>query len=166
MPQASEIAWLIPVFPLIGAVLSGLGLISVNKKILKSLIDIKFLFLFLFLFFWIIRNILTTGCIIYPMPLTCFDLPWTNFDGVSNVYEASKGSEAWAKDWINQKENILPYEEYLKNFYWVGFWLENHFKIILKTTSIHSKCFTFSCYKVWIFWIAYSLNVISLKIIW
>ncbi len=33
MPQASEIAWLIPVFPLIGAVLSGLGLISVNQRI-------------------------------------------------------------------------------------------------------------------------------------
>ncbi len=36
MPQASEIAWLIPVFPLIGAVLSGLGLISINKKINNS----------------------------------------------------------------------------------------------------------------------------------
>ena len=36
MPQASEIAWLIPVFPLIGAVISGLGLISVNKKINNS----------------------------------------------------------------------------------------------------------------------------------
>ena len=36
MPLASEIAWLIPVFPLIGAVLSGLGLISVNKKINNS----------------------------------------------------------------------------------------------------------------------------------
>ncbi len=36
MPQASEIAWLIPIFPLIGAVLSGLGLISFNKKINKS----------------------------------------------------------------------------------------------------------------------------------
>ena len=36
MPQASEIAWLIPVFPLIGAVLSGLGLISFNKKINNS----------------------------------------------------------------------------------------------------------------------------------
>ena len=35
MPQASEIAWLIPVFPLIGAVLSGLGLISLNKEINK-----------------------------------------------------------------------------------------------------------------------------------
>ncbi len=33
MPQASEIAWLIPVFPLIGAVISGLSLISINKKI-------------------------------------------------------------------------------------------------------------------------------------
>ena len=36
MPQASEIAWLIPVFPLIGAVLSGLGLICINKKINNS----------------------------------------------------------------------------------------------------------------------------------
>ncbi len=36
MPQASEIAWLIPVFPLIGAVLSGLGLISINKIINNS----------------------------------------------------------------------------------------------------------------------------------
>jgi len=36
MPQASEIAWLIPVFPLIGAVLSGLGLVSINKKINNS----------------------------------------------------------------------------------------------------------------------------------
>ncbi|MDC3137938.1 NAD(P)H-quinone oxidoreductase subunit 5 [Prochlorococcus sp. AH-716-I19] len=36
MPQASEIAWLIPVFPLIGAVFSGFGLICANKKINNS----------------------------------------------------------------------------------------------------------------------------------
>ncbi len=36
MPQASEIAWIIPVFPLIGAVISGLGLISINQKINNS----------------------------------------------------------------------------------------------------------------------------------
>ena len=36
MPQASEIAWLIPVFPLIGALFSGLGLICFNKKINNS----------------------------------------------------------------------------------------------------------------------------------
>ena len=36
MPQASEIAWLIPVFPLIGAVFSGFGLLCANKKINNS----------------------------------------------------------------------------------------------------------------------------------
>ena len=35
MPQASEIAWLIPIFPLVGAVISGLSLISVNERINK-----------------------------------------------------------------------------------------------------------------------------------
>ena len=43
MPQASDIAWLIPIFPLIGAVSSGLGLISINKKInnLREIISIS-----------------------------------------------------------------------------------------------------------------------------
>jgi len=34
MLQASEIAWIIPVFPLIGAVLSGLGLIVSTRKLI------------------------------------------------------------------------------------------------------------------------------------
>lgn len=106
-------------------------LISFNKKIFKNLINVKFLFLSLFLFLWILKNILTTGCMIFPMPLTCFDLSWTNLNGISNVYEVSIGSEAWSKDWSNQKDIVLPYKDYLKNFYWINFWLDNHFKKIL-----------------------------------
>ena len=43
MPQASDIAWLIPIFPLIGAVIAGLGLISTNKKInsLRQIVSIS-----------------------------------------------------------------------------------------------------------------------------
>ena len=53
MPQASEIAWLIPVFPLIGAVISGLGLISINKIINNSReISRKCMSLFIF---WVLR---------------------------------------------------------------------------------------------------------------
>ena len=107
-------------------------LILVNRKIIKNLMNIKFLFLFLFLFSWIIKNVLTSGCMIYPMPLTCIDLPWTNFNGVANIYDVSVGSEAWAKDWSNQIENVLPYKEYLKNFNWLVFWFDNHFKVVLK----------------------------------
>ncbi len=35
MPSAAELAWLIPLLPLIGGLISGLGLISFNKKINK-----------------------------------------------------------------------------------------------------------------------------------
>ena len=107
-------------------------LICLNKNILKNLFNLKFLILFLFLSFWTIKNILTTGCILYPMPSSCFNLSWTNFDGLSNIYEVSLGSEAWSKDWSNQKGNILPYKEFLENFYWVKFWIQNHFIKILE----------------------------------
>ena len=33
MPSAAELAWLIPVLPLIGAVITGLGLISFNRTV-------------------------------------------------------------------------------------------------------------------------------------
>ena len=33
MPSAAELAWLIPVLPLLGACLSGLGLISFNRTV-------------------------------------------------------------------------------------------------------------------------------------
>ena len=107
-------------------------LICLNKNILKNLFNLKFFILFLFLSFWAIKNILTTGCILYPMPSSCFNLSWTNFDGLSNIYEVSLGSEAWSKDWSNQKNNILHYKEFLQNFYWVKFWIQNHFIKILE----------------------------------
>ena len=65
------------------------------------------IFISFFLISWLVKNILTTGCLIYPMPITCFELAWTNFNYESNVYEVAVGSEAWAKDWSNQKNNIL-----------------------------------------------------------
>ena len=112
-------------------------LICLNKNILKNLFNLKFLILFLFLSFWTIKNILTTGCILYPMPSSCFNLSWTNFEGLSNIYEVSLGSEAWSKDWSNQKGNILPYKEFLENFYWVKFWIQNHFIKILEILSLY-----------------------------
>lgn len=106
-------------------------LVCINKNIIKRLINFKFLLLSLLFVSWIAKNIITTGCLIYPMVSSCIDLVWTNFNNISNVYDVSIGSEAWAKDWSNQKNTVLPYAEYLKNFYWLPFWMDNHFNKIL-----------------------------------
>lgn len=106
-------------------------LVCINKNIIKRLANFKFLFLSLLFISWIVKNTITTGCLIYPMVSSCIDLSWTNFNNISNVYDVSTGSEAWAKDWSNQKNTVLPYEEYLKKFYWLPFWIENHFNKIL-----------------------------------
>ena len=106
-------------------------LVCINKNIIKRLISFKFLFLSLLFISWIAKNTITTGCLIYPVVSTCIDLSWTNFNNISNVYDVSTGSEAWAKDWSNQKNTMLPYKEYLKNFYWLSFWMDNHFNKIL-----------------------------------
>ncbi len=98
---------------------------------LKNILNIKMIFISFFFISWLVKNILTTGCLIYPMPITCFELAWTNFNYESNVYEVAVGSEAWAKDWSNQKNNILNYSEYLKDFIWIEFWLQNQFVEIL-----------------------------------
>jgi len=106
-------------------------MICLNHINLKNLINFKYLFLIIFFFSWIFKNILITGCLIYPIPITCLDLLWTNLDKVSNVYDVSIGTEAWSKDWVNQKGVVLNYENFLKNFYWLKFWLNNHFQKIL-----------------------------------
>ena len=98
-----------------------------TKFLLKNLFNYKFIFISLFLYSWIVQSYLTTGCGIYPMPITCLDFSWTNFDYLSNVYDVAIGSEAWAKDWSNQKGEVLTYNEYLSNFGWIKIWFNNQF---------------------------------------
>ena len=56
------------------------------------------------------------------------------YDEDKTIHEARSG-EAWAKDWINQKENKLQYDEYNKNFNWIDTWKKNHFKKIIEKIS-------------------------------
>ena len=101
------------------------------KNIFLKISKVRISLIFIFLISWLLKNIFTTGCIIYPMPATCLVFEWTNFVYSSNVFEVSTGSEAWAKDWSNQKVDVLDYNEYLKNFYWIKFWFKNQFIKIL-----------------------------------
>ena len=82
------------------------------------------------LMLWLIKNILISGCAIYPIKETCFDnLTWTNFDQIER--EAVSG-EAWAKAWPERYDKKISMEEFNKNFNWISAWSKKHLKIIVK----------------------------------
>lgn len=82
---------------------------------------------------WIVKSVIISGCIIYPVNETCFK-NFKIYDENKIVLE-SKSGEAWAKGWINQENKILNFEEYNKNFNWLNTWKAVHLnKIIEKLT--------------------------------
>ena len=97
-----------------------------KEKFIKST---SFLFYSFFFTLWIIKNILTTGCLIYPLSFTCSSsILWKT----SNLNQNVIVNEAWSKGWPDQETNILKKSEFIKDFNWVETWLNNHFIFILE----------------------------------
>jgi len=97
-----------------------------NFKLIYSFASIFFIF-------WILKNIIISGCIIYPLEKSCIsNLNWTD---VIEAKQQSTSGEAWSKDWPNRLDKKISMEEYNKNFNWVYSWSKSHgiylFKVIL-----------------------------------
>ena len=76
------------------------------------------------------KNIITSGCVIYPMSLTCSNY-FDYYDSVkTNVVEIS--GEAWSKDWVNYEEKKYTIEDYNRNFNWIKTWSDNHLKKVIE----------------------------------
>ena len=102
------------------------------KEILKNR---KFYFCIIFFVLWMIKSLIVSGCLIYPIESSCLkNLSWTNIDKVIKV---SSDSEVWAKAWpeykssIGNDEKTLSNEEYLQNFRWLSYWSVKHLKYII-----------------------------------
>ncbi len=118
-----------------------LWILKINIKIINVANSIC-----LFLFsFWLIKNILISGCAVYPVSFTCIDkLPWYNTENNSfiNAEQISLSSEAWSKNWNTHynKQRLVDKDldklnsqtEYITNFFWLNEWLNVHGKFILK----------------------------------
>ena len=102
-----------------------------KKEIINTIKIKKFYFGFFFLFFWIIKNILISGCLVYPMAKLCItNLEWTDIEQVNYV---AAENEAWTKDYPNYKNtNNISHLEYTKNFNWLSTWSKVHLKKILE----------------------------------
>ena len=92
------------------------------------------IFSYTFILLWLIKNFLTSSCLIFPVNFLCFDIfYWSlNEDFIKNI---SLISEAWAKDWPNNVRDI-NYVDFVDDFNWINAWIRNHFFIIVKNISI------------------------------
>jgi hypothetical protein len=83
----------------------------------------------LLLYLWLIKNIIVSGCIIYPVKITCIEnLPWTNIQQVTN---ANIESNAWSKGWPDRIDKNMSMEQFSNNFNWISAWRKKHLNHIL-----------------------------------
>jgi len=95
------------------------------KKIFYSLFCLPTFLLYL----WLIKNIMISGCAIYPVGITCFEnLPWTN---IQQTINANIESNVWSKGWPDRVDRNISMEEFSKNLNWVNTWSKKHLKHIL-----------------------------------
>ncbi len=78
------------------------------------------------LFFVIGTYFINTGCLIYPLSITCFDnfswaLPASEAQRMNNWYEL------WSKAGANPNFRVSNPEEYITNFNWVSNWIDSYF---------------------------------------
>lgn len=112
--------------------------ILLKKNDLINLIKLKrFYFLIFFTTIWFIKNIIVSGCVIYPVKSMCIDkLIWTDLKLVEDV---SNENESWTKDWPTYTKIIaetnsdrIDAKEYVKGFFWVKYWAKGHMKKIIE----------------------------------
>ena len=80
-------------------------LIKSQKLTFRNLI-----FTNLILALWLVKSLLLTSCLLYPVEITCINLPWFNLDAISgiknvtgefnNSYLLGNSVTEWFNDWI------------------------------------------------------------------
>ena len=100
--------------------------ISFKKIMLKFLSNYYFLSFLLVFFLVIFHNFLISGCLVYPVSLTCFDNSiWAI--KTEEVINLNNWYEQWSKAGAGPNYRVDDPVEYIKNFNWVSNWFEKYF---------------------------------------
>ena len=110
------------------------NLIGINKINVKKIFFNKNIYILtFFLLIWLIKNILNTGCLIYPIKQVCFSkLIWTDLTTIEKVNIAS---EAWTKGISDIDSKNINLEKFNKRFNGINAWLSKHFYYILEVIT-------------------------------
>jgi len=105
----------------------------------KYLFNTKNIFIILFLALYFVKNIITSGCVLYPVEITCIDqLPWFSKDEIFTISPKvqSLDNEAWTKGWPDYIGVQVTQDNYVKKLFWVKTWILGHGFLIFKKISI------------------------------
>ena len=99
-------------------------------KCKEKKIKIFYSFSTILLSIWILKNVITSSCLIYPVEITCFNnLKWSD---KSELTKQSVSSEAWAKGWPDRFNKDINQKLFIDNFNWFDAWSSKHLKYIIK----------------------------------
>ncbi len=121
--------------------------VSLNIKFIINFIKEKYfylVFVFLILFSYFSLNLISSGCLIYPIASLCFDyLIWSMPS--QEVLEYKLWYETWAKSIAGAGYITENSENIIKKFYWVPFWFKNYFfgRFLDNLILIIFLCFVF-----------------------
>ena len=92
-----------------------------KTKFFEVFKNVKFYFILIFGLMWILKNIIVSGCLLYPVNITCNkNLFWSD---IVTVEKISLENEAFSKNWPNFKDrNKVTKLEYINNFNWFKTW--------------------------------------------
>ncbi len=110
-------------------ILLPIAIFLLNKNKLKILKNRNFFIISFFFLIWILKNILISGCLIFPLKETCFNKIFYFNENITNI--ASNEPEAWAKGYPASNKK-LNYKEYNSNFNWLETWSHNHLSDIFE----------------------------------
>ena len=99
----------------------------IKKNIYKNF---KILFSIIFIKLWIIKNVLVSGCLVFPISILCFDS--LNYVNIDLIKDFEIRSESWSKDWPNRTDQNIKMNIFNENFNWFKIWYNNHFNYIVQ----------------------------------
>ena len=98
-----------------------------NRKIIA--------FLFFVMLFWFVRNLIISGCLFFPISLTCFDFSWSN--GIDEIKYFLNETKSWSRS-TRLRINAANFDYTLNSFQWFIPWFKDYYMntSILKILSI------------------------------
>ena len=108
-----------------------IGVIKYYKKNLINLFKEKLnLIIIVFLLLWFIKNFVISGCLIFPVSLTCFNVSWS--PGIEEIDTYSKIVKGFARD-TRDRLRYLDFDHTIHTYNWLIPWFKDY---VLNTALI------------------------------